>query len=538
MREAGDAIARLLRLRDAAGAVYANRAALLRRAPVGAVVAAVVIPLVGCDTGPSFWFHKRASACPRPQAAQGASGQFNQQQQEIRALRQGGFRGDFFAQLELARRYEGQRAADKNIEDPVESAVWYAVALANANGYTPISAYERRGAESKALSRFDDCRAFERRTAYFALDRLLSRMSTEEQEKVRGRVIYILSTQGADGFRTLARIHDGNFGPFGEPSDNLQAIEAYGKPSQRGAPAALDLFKRNDVDAYLYNYLAVQTGDVSAYVMLKDFERSSPARASYGSFVESKAKRWIPPYEFYPPDSPESGVPHSDESDLSGEARDTALARLNELPFIHIGEALAYLRVIPKPVADERLLTVNDAQTFEGMIGRPNTGRLSPIEKVRAIQYAAVNGSSKAQLVLAVMYAEGVGVPRDYARAYHWFEEAEKQGSAEAKYAMSTYFSLGLQGVADQDRAKAVVYQIDGALAGFKPSVGRLQQLLAQISRPVRAPGERLPPRPYLNGDYDRGPSRPDDYRRDGGLAGPAPGQDRGGGRPYNEGNY
>lgn len=97
MREAGDAIARLLRLRDAAGAVYANRAALLRRAPVGAVVAAVVIPLVGCDTGPSFWFHKRASACPRPQAAQGASGQFNQQQQEIRALRQGGFRGDFFA---------------------------------------------------------------------------------------------------------------------------------------------------------------------------------------------------------------------------------------------------------------------------------------------------------------------------------------------------------------------------------------------------------------------------------------------------------
>jgi TPR repeat protein len=542
MREAGDAIARLLRLRDAAGAVYANRAALLRRVPVGAVVAAVVIPLVGCDTGPSFWFHKRASACPRPQTAQGASGQFNQQQQEIRALRQGGFRGDFFAQLELARRYEGQRAADKNVEDPVEAAVWYAVALANANGYTPIAAYERRGAESKAISRFDDCRAFERRTAYFALDRLLSRMSTEEQEKVRGRVIYILSTQGADGFRTLARIHDGNFGPFGEPSDNLQAIEAYGKPSQRGAPAALDLFKRNDVDAYLYNYLAVQTGDVSAYVMLKDFERSSPARASYGSFVESKAKRWIPPYEFYPPESPDSGVPHSDESDLSGEARDTALARLNELPFIHIGEALAYLRVIPKAVGDERLLTVNDVQTFQGMIGRPNTGHLSSIEKVRAIQYAAVNGSSKAQLVLAVMYAEGVGAPRDYARAYHWFEEAEKQGSAEAKYAMSTYFSLGLQGVADQDRAKAVVYQIDGALAGFKPSVGRLQQLLAQISRPVRAPGERLPPRPYFNGDYDRGPSRQDprDYRPDGGLAGPspAPGQDRGGGRPYNEGNY
>ena len=281
----------------------------------------------------------------------------------------------------------------------------------------------------------------------------------------------------------------------------LQAIEAYGSAKRTGAPAALDLFRRNDVDAYLYNYLAVQTGDVSAYVMLKDFERSSPQRASYGGFVEAKAKRWIPPYEFYPPDSPDSGVPHSDESDPSGDAREAALARLPELPFVHVGEALAYLRVLPAPLLDEKLLSTGQAQSFQAMIGRPATGRLTGTEKVRAIQYAAVNGSSKAQLVLAVMYSEGVGVPRDYARAYHWYEEAERQGSAEAKYAMSTFFSLGLQGVADQDRAKAVVYQLDGALAGFKPSVWRLQQLLSQVSRPPRAVGEARA-QPYAERDY------------------------------------
>jgi TPR repeat protein len=156
--------------------------------------------------------------------------------------------------------------------------------------------------------------------------------------------------------------------------------------------------------------------------------------------------------------------------------------------------------VIPQPVLDEKALSVNDAQTLEAMLGRPANGRLSAVEKVRAIQYAAVNGSSKAQLVLAVMYSEGVGVPRDYARAYHWYEEAERQGSAEAKYAMSTFFSLGLQGVADQDRAKAVVYQIDGALSGFKPSAYRLQQLLAQVSRPPRPTGDRG--RPYSERDF------------------------------------
>ena len=499
MHETSDAVSRLAALQNALGGLIERRATLLRRLPVGALVAAVVIPLVGCDTGPNRWFAKHASACPRPQVAQSVSGQFNQQQQEIRSLRQGGFHGDFFAQLELARRYEGQRAVDKNLEDPVEAAVWYAMALANPGGYAQIAGYERRGRENHFLSRFDDCRAFERHNAYGSLDRQLARMSTEEREKVRNRVIYVLSTQGADGFRTLARMHDGAFGPYGEPSDNLQAIEAYGTPKRSGAPAALDLFRRNDVDAYLYNYLAVQTGDVSAYVMLKDFERSSPQRASYGGFVESKAKRWSPPYEFYPPESPDSGVPHSDESDIGGEVREAALSRIVELPFIHVGEALAYLRVIPRPVADEKLLPLSAAQTFEAMIGRPTVGRLSALEKVRAIQYAAVNGSSKAQLVLAVMYSEGVGAPRDYARAYRWYEEAERQGSAEAKYAMSTFFSLGLQGVADQDRAKAVVYQLDGALAGFKPSVWRLQQLLAQVSRPPRVI-ER--PRPYPEGDY------------------------------------
>jgi hypothetical protein len=177
-----------------------------------------------------------------------------------------------------------------------------------------------------------------------------------------------------------------------------------------------------------------------------------------------------------------------------------ALGRISELPFQHIGAALAYLHVIPHPVGFEHELSSNDVSTFQAMLGRPASGVFSPLEKVRAIQYAAVNGSPRSQLTLAVMYAEGVGVPRDYARAFHWFAEADKQGSAEAKYAMSTYFSLGVQGVADQDKAAAVVYQIDSALSGFKPSAQRLREVLAQVARPVRpAPDPRST---YPEGGY------------------------------------
>jgi TPR repeat protein len=205
----------------------------------------------------------------------------------------------------------------------------------------------------------------------------------------------------------------------------------------------------------------------------------------------SEAKRWVPPYEFYPPDSPASGVPHVDESNWRDEATDVALDRMSELPFVHIGEALAYLRVTPYVAKKSEDLAPGDVQTFQAMLGREPTGRLSGIERVRAIQYAAVNGSAKAQLVLAVMYSEGVGVRRDYARAFHWYEEADRQGSAEAKYAMSTFFSLGMDGVADQNKAEAVVYQIDSALSGFRPSAGRLQQVLAQVSRENRPGRDR-----------------------------------------------
>ena len=451
--------------------------------------------------GVSFFDRKEGSryACPRPQGLYGVQPGFNDQEREIRHLRRLAFQNDFFAQLELGSRYLARRAVDKNIEDPIESAVWYAVALANQDGYAPINRAVRRGFGSwRPLSRYDDCRAWERHTAYNTLERQLSRMSTAEREEVRNRIIYILSTMDAEGYRTLARLYDDLYGPFGEPADNREALEAAGYRRQRdgslGPRAVTQLFPRNDVDAYLYNYLAVQTGDVSAYVLLKDFERSAPRRANYGAFVEAKAKRWVPPFEFYPPDAPDSGVPHSDQSRPRGDAYDYALSRCIELPFKHISDAMEYLGVLLRPAASAKDLSQGEIDTLKAMLGHAQGGPLTNLEMVRAIQYAAVNGSSKAQLVLAVMYAEGVGVPADYARSYFWFAEADRQGSPEAKFAMSTYFALGVEGVADQDKAKAVVYRMDSALFGFKPTVSRLRAVLAQVSRGGR-PVHREPRR-------------------------------------------
>ena len=433
-------------------------------------------------TGTGFVFIPRmlgprwiAAACPAPPTPADTSQQFNGQQREIRDLRRQSFRGDFFAQIALAHRYEGKKDSDKNLFDPVESAVWYAMALANPEGYDRTAAAPRIGMLGpRFVSRYDECRHGERELAYRSLDKLLSQMSTEEQDKVRDRATYVLSTQGASGFRTLGRLHDIAYGPFGEPPDDLQAVMTH-----RDWPNAVRLFERNGVDAYMYDYLAMQQGDEGAYVILQDLQGAAPT-PGFSDIAEQRARRWVPPFEFYPPDAPISGVPHTDESEPFQEIDRNALLRINELPFEHVAQALVYLHVILSPCLEPEL-TPHDVQTFQAMLGRPLTDHLSPLEKVRAIQYAAISGSPKAQLVLAVMYAEGVGVAADYARAFHWFQEADRQGSPEAKFAVATYFSQGLAGVADQQKAEAVVKELDAALAGFKPSVRRLSALLDRV---------------------------------------------------------
>ena len=468
-------------------------------AAIAGVLALAAFGMASCgDRGEGVRFWQRAdassNACPRPASLTGS--EFNAQETGLRALRRAAFRGDFFAQLELGSRYAAVRATDKNIEDPIESATWYAMALSNDEGYAPINRVDRGGFGGwRPLSKYDDCRAFERHTAYQRLDRQLGQMTREEQESVRDRVVYVLSTQDAEGFRTLARLHDGLYGPFGEPEDNREAREAWGRNNgggpaaerdrrRRGYRAATSLFPRNDVDAYLYNYLAVQTGDVGAYVLMKDFEKSAPSRDQYSRFVEAKARQWTPPFEFYPNEAPASGVPFSDESRPRGDAYEYALSRMaGELPFLHVGRALRYLGIAETAAARPEDLSKRQIETLEAMLGHPMEGRLSYLERVRAIQLAAVNGSSEAQLVLAVMYAEGIGLPADYARAFKWFDEAARQGSPEAKFAMSSYFALGVSGVADQDKAQAVAFRIDSALSGFGPSAARLQAVLAQVSR-------------------------------------------------------
>ena len=51
-----------------------------------------------------------------------------------------------------------------------------------------------------------------------------------------------------------------------------------------------------------------------------------------------------------------------------------------------------------------------------------------------------------AQMYLGAMYAQGIGVPQDYAQSRQWYNKAADQAVAEAQLALGTFYLHGLGG--------------------------------------------------------------------------------------------
>ncbi|MGH7181803.1 MAG: trypsin-like peptidase domain-containing protein, partial [Nitrospiraceae bacterium] len=80
--------------------------------------------------------------------------------------------------------------------------------------------------------------------------------------------------------------------------------------------------------------------------------------------------------------------------------------------------------------------------------------------------YATINGvPAEAQVQLGQLYANGQGVPQDYAQARQWYEKAAAQGHAEAPFYIGSLYGIG-QGV-PKDAAKAVEWWQKAAAQGY-----------------------------------------------------------------------
>jgi hypothetical protein len=190
-----------------------------------------------------------------------------------------------------------------------------------------------------------------------------------------------------------------------------------------------------------------------------------------------KAKYWVPFYEFYPPGDTASGVPHTDECRI-GFDRERTLALVNAaVPPNNVQQALWFLGWTRTPFARWGGGDGKAVARFQATIGNDPTGHLTPLEVVRLIQTAAQRGDAASQNTLGVMYAKGIGVPLNYVRAEYWFKKSGDQRYAAALYHLGVLYKVGPNGI-KQDLSKANDYMTASALAGFRPTMNQLYDLL------------------------------------------------------------
>jgi TPR repeat protein len=67
-------------------------------------------------------------------------------------------------------------------------------------------------------------------------------------------------------------------------------------------------------------------------------------------------------------------------------------------------------------------------------------------KSIAAFKQQAASGDAAAQCGLGLMYAQGTGVPQDYAQAALWYRKAAEQGDANAQYLLGVFYNKGWGG--------------------------------------------------------------------------------------------
>ena len=434
----------------------------------------------------------------------------------IRIWRKAGWQDDdFLSEIKLGDLY-GDERGDNRFYDPVESYVWYYLAAISERNMSHIDDWHARRIISNAF--------------YRALDRqqrLMILMTADQRQEARNRIVYILSCRGAEGFLQLGQIHSTQFGiqapSPGEPDFSNDSPVVYGGLSDiwrsrhsfsdhvyreyesgRAAEArrmmgipTTSVVVPNDGESLMYFHVADYMGDPLAREYLRTLDRRVRSAGGLGVRIaadaEHRARYWFPPFEFYPAGNTANGVPYTDECYINLERQRALVLAATLIPLRAVQQALAFLGWISIPEARwGRVygpIETRAISNYQKTIGDAATGRLTAAETVRLIQTAAQRGDASSQNTLGVMYAKGIGVVRNFVRAEYWFKKAADQRYAAALYHLGVLYKVGPDGI-KQDLSKGNDYFTSSALAGFRPTMNQLGDLLNAAAEAPPRPGQ------------------------------------------------
>lgn len=134
------------------------------------------------------------------------------------------------------------------------------------------------------------------------------------------------------------------------------------------------------------------------------------------------------------------------------------------------------MRAIPFFLA---LMATPVAAELEGARDLMEDGRFQ--EAYEALWPAARSGNAEAEELIGVMYAMGLGVPRDDQRAFEWYLRSAMKGHAGAQSGVGWYYEIG-RGLPAPDLTRAYMWYTLSAIGGDPDAAISLEEVVKKMT--------------------------------------------------------
>ncbi len=94
---------------------------------------------------------------------------------------------------------------------------------------------------------------------------------------------------------------------------------------------------------------------------------------------------------------------------------------------------------------------------------------------------AARSGNADAEELIGVMYAMGLGVPRDDVRAFEWYLRSAMKGHPGAQSGVGWYYEVG-RGIPEPDLVRAYMWYVLSAIGGDPDAAISLEEVVKKMS--------------------------------------------------------
>lgn len=102
-------------------------------------------------------------------------------------------------------------------------------------------------------------------------------------------------------------------------------------------------------------------------------------------------------------------------------------------------------------------------------------------EAMQALLPAARSGNADAEELIGVMYAMGLGVPRDDVRAFEWYLRSAMKGHPGAQSGIGWYYEVG-RGVPEPDLVRAYMWYVLSAIGGDPDAAISLEEVVKKMT--------------------------------------------------------